>query len=529
MTERTLVYCITNPNFTIYHRAAVGGLAATVEAWGDNRPEGIGADVTSEGVTLTFAEGITKQEALRRLLAASFPPTQKGLISLPGHRIPDGDNNLDLRAAIHNALCQTFLQHPKMRPGEKTAHRVLLSSVDNNQSEAWTTYKDVTAYAHQRAQGTGLLEHKSPQGELPSVATIPQSMLPGATGGAASLDATTKEVLLLLYLMVGCQVFQVVPRRKDDGVRACIVVPDVRDPKGYARLLGELMMEGPQAVRSSVEVCTAPGRTLGGVEDAGLRFLLDLLQSDGAADDDAVAGCQVIAMGKVAWDGNQINRNMSIALQPPTKYAELEVFKAARTFLGSTRVIPKKDGDSFLVPKSPVPALVARNLARGERFYMGFAELVATRKDFMQQLYSRKGLIEMKDRISDEDDRAVIETFHAAWRSRMAQLFERANRDALNGERLVEVEQERLRNDLLRAKTAEELADRFLRLCAEATRGRPLTALRERQDRVRPILFQHKHLERLRSLLLFAMLTYEGKKDSAGGDADDRKDTEKGN
>lgn len=528
MTMRELVYRITDPNYTIYHRAAVGGLAATIKAWGDDCPEGIKPEVTSEEVKITFAAGLAEQEALRRLLAASFPATEDGLITLPGHRIPGGTNTLDLRAMIHNALCQTFLQHPKMRPGEKRAIPVALGLMGESQSNERITYKHVGTYAHQRAQGTGLLEHKSAQGDLPAVATIPQSMLPGATGGAESLDAKTQETILLLYLMVGCQVFQVVPRRKDDGVRACVVVPDVCDPERFAGVLRSLMGHAKKKTQEIDQINSPLERTLGGVEDAGLRFLLDLMQHESQAlGGKAVAGCQVIAMGKVAWDGNQINRNMSVALKPPTKYAELEVFKAARTFLGGTRVVPKKDGDSFLVPKSPVPALVARNLARGERFYMGFAELVATRKEFMQQLYSRKGLIGMKDKISDEDDRAVIDTFHAAWRARMAQLFERASRDGLNGERLVEVEQERLRNDLLRAKTAEELADRFLRLCAEATRGRPLTVLRERQERVRPILFQHKHLERLRSLLLFAMLTYEGKKDSA--DADDRKDTEKGN
>ena len=35
-----LIYRLGNPDYTIYHRAALGGLAATIRAWGDPSQRG---------------------------------------------------------------------------------------------------------------------------------------------------------------------------------------------------------------------------------------------------------------------------------------------------------------------------------------------------------------------------------------------------------------------------------------------------------------------------------------------------------
>ena len=50
--EKELIYRLSNPGYTLYHRAALGGLAATIRAWGANPPEGITAEVTRERVRL---------------------------------------------------------------------------------------------------------------------------------------------------------------------------------------------------------------------------------------------------------------------------------------------------------------------------------------------------------------------------------------------------------------------------------------------------------------------------------------------
>ena len=154
--EKELIYRLSNPNYTIYHRAALGGLAATIRAWGTNPPDGITAAVTRDHVRLAWSDQMTDQEALRRILEASFKLTADKLIDLPGQGIKAGQD--DLRLAIHNGITGTFLQHHRMRPGEKEPRRFELKT-DDDVSEIFT-YKAVNSYAHQKAQGTELLEKK---------------------------------------------------------------------------------------------------------------------------------------------------------------------------------------------------------------------------------------------------------------------------------------------------------------------------------------------------------------------------------
>ena len=68
--EKELTYRLSNPNYTIYHRAALGGLAATIRAWGTNPPDGITAAITRGHVRLAWSDQMTDQEALRRILGA---------------------------------------------------------------------------------------------------------------------------------------------------------------------------------------------------------------------------------------------------------------------------------------------------------------------------------------------------------------------------------------------------------------------------------------------------------------------------
>jgi len=63
--EKELIYRLSNPGYTIYHRAALGGLAATIRAWGAHPPEGITAEVTRDCIRLAWSDRKTDQEALR--------------------------------------------------------------------------------------------------------------------------------------------------------------------------------------------------------------------------------------------------------------------------------------------------------------------------------------------------------------------------------------------------------------------------------------------------------------------------------
>lgn len=491
-----LVYRLSDPNYTIYHRAALGGLAATIEAWNDRAPDGINAKVERDQVRISWDETLSDQEFLLRLIRASFKIDEESkLIELPGQQIKTGVK--DLRLAIHNGIAATFLQHNKMRPGEKTPRMMPLSDADGKELGVFS-YKAVNEFAHRRAQGLGLLDTK---GAFPATTSIPQWMVPGATGGAADLQASTEEAILLMYLMVGSATFLLRPRTSQEKAKACVIVPDVIDLLGFAIAIKRVAASGQKFERFSN---TYLGRVVGGAEEAALSFLLDLHAEKEVTSERSVAGCVAVGMGKVAWDKNQINR--SLVVQVRDDYEEIAVFKAAKS-LGRS-VVVKTDLGDFVVPSNPLPELIAANLTRGNHWCASFRLLVSDKKDFEWLLFSRGGLNAMKESVKDADDQAVIRAFQEAWKFKMGALGERARNEGLNFSRLVEVERERTRNDILRTKTSEMLASWFMRFCADATRGSSLATLREKGESIRKFIFNSRNFERFQNLCLFALVSY---------------------
>jgi CRISPR-associated protein Cas8a1/Csx13 len=504
-----ITYRLSNPGYTIYHRAALGGLAATVHAWRNNPPQGVESELQHDFVRIEWGDELTDQEALRRILQSSFKLTPDKLIDLPGQGIGFGQN--DLRLAVHNGICGTFLQHNKMRPSEKDPRRMELKTADDEVGEIFS-YKAVNSYAHQKAQGTGLLEMKH-NGDWPELAGIPQSVIPGAMSGATELNVPPEEAVLLLFLMVGSAIFLLRPRTWKEKAQYCVVVPDVISLTAFAKALHRITAAGQSIKRFSN---TYLGRVVGGAEEAALRFLIDL-NADDIASERSVSGCLAVAMGKVAWDANQINRSQIIRLR--ADYGELNVFREANKYLGKAKVIKGKKNEAYAFPASPIPELIAANLGGDRHWCANFRELVSRRKDFERMSFVEEGLRAMKEAIKDVDDQVIICTFQQAWRLTMAGLGERARRDNLEFGRLVVVERERIRNAILRAKTADMLAAWFLRFCADATSGGPLSALRQDGDRVRKFVFNPRNFERFQNLCLFALVSYasDDQKAIAGG------------
>ena len=55
---KELVFRLSNPGYTIYHRAALGGLAATIRAWGENPPPGITASYDRDTARLAWGDDL---------------------------------------------------------------------------------------------------------------------------------------------------------------------------------------------------------------------------------------------------------------------------------------------------------------------------------------------------------------------------------------------------------------------------------------------------------------------------------------
>jgi CRISPR-associated protein Cas8a1/Csx13 len=526
MAMKSLVYRLDDPGFTIYHRAALGGLAATIRAWNKQgvpepmayeKDKGRGggrlSDIEAcrveiamdfESITLAWDEATGDRKALGLLLKASFMLTEEGMIFLPGQGF--GPDREDVLLAIHNAISATFLQHNKKRPGKGTREVALTD--DDGDSVRILTYKKIDKYSHQVAQGTDLLGTGwgLEEGEMSETASLPQSLMPGATGGARALNASSKHAFLLHYLMVACPVFLLRSRSHEAKAQNCIVVPDVSNLNQFAI---RLHRAGTTQVHRFSN--TYLGRVVGGAEEAALRFLIDL-RGDDATDLLGVQNLQVIAMGKVAWDKNQQNR--SWIARVGMSYPEMAVFEAAETSLGRAKWITTKKGEPFAIPESPVPELVAANLASSRHWCAHFRDLVAKKQDFINMGFRREGLRAMEDAISDteegRDDRLVIQAFHEAWKMKRVAFSEGAHKGNLGAKeywRLVERERERIRNGVLRCKTHDFLVSWFLQFTADASRSRSLDLFEKRGQQLRAFIFNRRNTDRIQNLLLFALVS----------------------
>ncbi len=92
----------------------------------------------------------------------------------------------------------------------------------------------------------------------------------------------------------------------------------------------------------------------------------------------------------------------------------------------------------------------------------------------------------------------------------MSELGEHARKNNLDFKRLVEVRREKIRNEILRARTSNVLAGWFLRFCADATKGATFAPIRDDAKTIREFIFNPRHFERFQNLLLFALVSYGG-------------------
>lgn len=507
-------YRLDNPRYTIYHRAALGGLAATVRAWDKERrqrnpnllPE-FDWSLDARSLTIRWDDSLSDREAVERLLGESFR-LKDGLIDLAGLAIPHARD--DLRAAVHLGLCGTFLQHNKMRPGDNQMHRVPLPQREDGLQE-FVTYKGVREYAHQKAQGTKLLDRE----QLPDTAVIPQSLVPGAVKGASELTAPADEVFLLLYLAVSCTVYFLRPFDPKEKAQYAIVIPDIEDLEAFVDELHDSHSAPSEHQLDVYHHASYFGRIVAGGEEAALRYLLDHEMYMKQRARSAVNGCLVVVMGKVAWDKQQICRSSVRII--PKEFRWKSIFRVAYSTKSLCNLVSyqvkKKGGESdetVFYPRTPIPALIARNAAEDRHWLSGFAALV--HESLMYRRLSdsqvRKGLIEVKRAITDRIDSQIIDAFQEAWRFRMKQLYDRAAKEELIPDRLLERARERYRFQILRLRTSEALANWFMQFCTAATKGGRLKSL---SRELCEFMFDQRNFERFQSLLLFAMLTYEPK------------------
>ncbi len=114
----------------------------------------------------------------------------------------------------------------------------------------------------------------------------------------------------------------------------------------------------------------------------------------------------------------------------------------------------------------------------------------------------------MKEAAKDATDQTLIRAFQEAWRLKRGALHARELREGIPDYRLLEVEREKMRNAILRTKTADALAGWLMQFCADATREYQSAALARDLKQLREFIFNPRNFERFQNLCLFALVSY---------------------
>jgi CRISPR-associated protein Cas8a1/Csx13 len=526
---RSIHFRVDDPNYTNYHRAAVGGLAATIAAFQkmpDLAPEGLSLSFDEQTVTIEYPDDMKRGEVFRRMLAASFRVDSNHLIDMPGQLF--GTDDLSLRYAVHQGIIKsTFCQH-NLTFTKVQKERMLLTLVKDDK-KIQLPYIAVKTYAHQYAGGTGLLPDvenqmkakKKPKpdsddepevvrknGEESNTAFVRQHLVPGAMSGAKMIEASSEDVFLLCYLMVACPVFIIPPnmRLREKNSSYCIIIPDIIDLVRFSRSV-ERMASVAAKIKQTDRLVVAAyiNRIVAAGEEAALKFLMQITGDDiRHAADAGIQGCSAVSMGRVAWDPQQNNRTG--AFRVGTRFPEIEIFRAAQQHLGEGKLILTKNDTYMEIANSLVPGLIATNLINRRHWATGFDQLIPDQDSFdMLVRYQRKGLAAMKNAVQDELDRLFIEAVQIAWRNNMGKIAERARREHANFSSLVDSRREEIRNDLNQARTSDKIQSWLMGFLSEAGH---IEIIKANGERFQKFVFDPHNFLRIKNLAIFSFISY---------------------
>jgi CRISPR-associated protein Cas8a1/Csx13 len=534
------------PGMSALHRAGLGGLACTLKALeresaadrlGNDKLPGpvVGGaypwEVTDDTVTLRFGKPELAGEYLQKLFAFAFQITDSGLIYLPGqHDTKPADAIL---ADLQAGFTLTFLQHGRVRG---LAKEPTVANYDLGTDAPLTVeYKKCSYYKHQ----CGWEELTDKHGCLVAgVVKVDGPISPGTVIRHVQYTSDTgaedpiERMLPLYFALVGCLSLSV-----NRGV-AALIVPGVEDLNEFSR------------DRPAMTPTTATDCQIANAADAAFRAQVRARRNPrrdaevkararGTVAANAVPACFAMTFTPTPWASQQKSRVATVQVPEGTD-ERLDRYERAALHLPArivTRTVRESTGkgkqrrtterQEAFRSESVVRPLVAENLARGRKWYAGFAALMtkinpATDKPFRDRLpFERGGLHAMiadKDMWDEAGERIVVQAVHEALRGRYAQIADenKNNRTAMRNRFGGEYDRWRL------AFAGAKTPDQFRRaLCDLFSRAGRNTVLQAQWATILPMLRQN-NWQHARDLALLALCSYQSNRT----DKDDDEPTE---
>jgi CRISPR-associated protein Cas8a1/Csx13 len=476
------------PGMTLLHKAGLAGLWMTLNGFEERHLQLKAGSwkLADRSIELHWTD---RAAFFKSLFANSFKLTKSGLIWLTA--LGDPADNLQQAVIVHNALLGTFLQHGRTRKADPSNRRTGAASFELGDETLAVHFQKVSSYAHQKAHA----DLAKPTNGL----SVPGWLFPGAVvrhvahGDATAFKETPERLLALLYSPAGVVYFQVARRGRGRRPRFALVVPEISGLRDYAEARRALLPLGAKELH------------VAGTAEAGWK-VLSILAAKGLIRDLTSTHCRVFSFGTLPWSTQQKTR-VDVYTVHADSADKLRLFGLCQQLFPVRLVKPKQADPFWDVPQ--VPDLVARNLTSARSWYAGFADVVADaecRKHVLN--WERKGLNGMigEGSLSGTREEKFVLACHTAWRARMRQLYERAEREGADGSSLIAREFERLRVAFSRCKNAAALREEVTDFWARA--GGSLPELRDAWREIIP-LFDDWRLAK--DLALLALASYTGR------------------
>ncbi len=509
------------PGMTPLHRAGLGGLACTLKAMERQHEAGLlradklpGAmtgneypwTVTDDEVTLKFDKPELAGEYLRKLFAFAFQ-IRDGVIYLPG-QYGDVPPALAVRVALQDGVLLSLYDHG---PQSRGVSQVTEESVEIDDVQIVFRVARLDWYRHQRDGADMAIS------SLVAPAEVSRMLYPGAVKRhysvkSSSVVMTAKELIPVLFALVGTFALRmgakrvVVRGKRVAKSGATLIVPEFINLNEAIELLPALL---PRTV-AETKATSSCDAILGAEVRLRARSLLAL---EGLA---AVRGVWCCAT------------NWNSQLQPPSKIIEvwqenitdriLDRYERAwaslpprvRTWSEDDLQEGQEAAGAGYWSNSTVRPLIAENLARGQKWFSGFAVWMigtnpATNRPYRNRLHSERGglhaMISDPDMWDEAGERRVVEAVHEAMRVRYGQIADenRGKQTAMEGR--MKRFRERLRLSLAGAKREADVRFALTDLFSRAGSN---SVLREHWATVLPVIRKDWQLARDLGLLAFA-------------------------
>jgi CRISPR-associated protein Cas8a1/Csx13 len=372
--EHELTWRLSDPGMDILERAGLAGLFMALTA-AEEKPHDLSPlswELASDAVTLRWSG--PAQVGFEKLIGWAWQVTKDGVLYLPGVQGDTERASFHLRVPTHTGLMRTFFQHTNVQPKGQPIEKIV--KIDEER-EISVSYQPPIIRPPKTKEGAArstvadpkkLLKPAKDVAELFDrkgvlrTATVELSnwVYPGIAGRYADEGAWVgmPDRAFILMLAPAVCLFQ---KLHGEGGNWVFVVPDVRELEEFSIIRRQMKLNA-----DFVDVAS--------LGDAGLRFFAEYSSTKPRR---SLAGCRVVAMGKVGYYANQSIRKA--VLDVTVDKHQVDRYRLLHQHLPNKYIARRADEPKASPAKGKRPAKAEKVAKEEPRKSAGFFKLPAAR------------------------------------------------------------------------------------------------------------------------------------------------------